>query len=360
MLAVIVGILLGNVLIVTVLGPALQKLRELLLGFSRITLPFKPLWVAGKVMSDHERREAAEIARRDFNRLFRDYVIAFGAFKKVGTVFVGSIAVLVCAIAWNMPWAMRARLLTMTLAVALIVTILGFLQKAFAPTPTELVSIDFLQNNFSNLHLEALFNCSRLHINYGRAIGANDPVMHFSLFQELLFLDYKLLLAVSDARCSRIHFVSYGPINSRSKFTQYWTPQLANFSIKLGDFSYSDALLTNKLLSIHLWLFIPTPSGWVKETSDSPRFISEELTVQMGGQVGSPIVGSSCSWNSVDREVEFDRQSVWGFKTWKILYAKLRQENSPQAIVRMYGEKVVKCKSIQIEDYPDGISIKKA
>jgi hypothetical protein len=359
MIAVIVTILLGNVIIGILLKPAFQKLRDLITQFSAIELPYRPLWQVGKQMTAAQRYEAAEVARREFNRLFREYVISFNAFKKVGGLFVGSVTILACAVAWNLPWGARVRLLAMSAGVIAIALVLTYLQRVFAPKPGQLISIDFLQNNFSNLHLDALFNCSHSLINYGRPLGSADLVMHFSLFQEMMFLDYRLLLAVSNAECSRIHFVAYGPIDSDTDFNQYWTPELANFSVKLGDFSYCDALLSSKLLHLHLWLFIPTPAGWVKSQPDSPRFLSNALTVQMGGNIGSPLVSDSCSWNSIDPRVEFEKKSFGGFSSWSILRMDVPTDNSPQAILRMYKEKVERCKSIESADYPDGIGIHK-
>jgi hypothetical protein len=359
MLVVIVTILLGNVVIGILLKPAFQKLRDLITRFSAIELPYRPLLQVGKQMTAEQRREAAELARREFSRLFREYVISFNAFKKVGGVFVGSVIILACAVAWNLPWGTRARILAMSVCVVAIALALAYLQRIFAPTPGQLISIDFLQNNFSNLHLDALFDCSRSRIDYGRPLGSGDPVMHFSLFQEMMFLDYKLLIAVTNAECSRIHFVAYGPIDSDTDFNQYWTPQLAHFSAKLGDFSYSDALLSSKLLHLHLWLFIPTPKGWVKKQADSPRSLDDALTVQMGGNIGSPLISDSCSWNSIDLRVEFEKKSYCGFSSWKILLVDVPTDNSPQAIVRMYKEKVERSKSIESADYPDGIGIHK-
>lgn len=359
MLTIIVGILLGNVLVAILFAPSLQKLRDLMGKFSGIQLPYRPMWSDAKQLTATQRHDAVDVAVREFNRLFREYVIAFNTFKKVGAVLVVSIVALVCAIAWNMPWGFRPRLIAMAVAIVTIVLVLAFLQRVFAPSPAQLVSIDFLQNNFSNLHLDALFECSRLLVSYGRPLGTRDPVMHFTLIQEMLFLDYKLLLAISNAECSRIHFVAYGPIASRSEFRQYWTPEIANFSVPLGDFSYSDALLSSRFLTLHLWLFIPTPTGWVKEKSDNPRFLTDELTVEMGGQIGSPLVSSKCSWNSIDAHVDFDRRSFAGFTSWNISRVNVPTDNSPQAIVRMYKEQIEHSKSIKSEDYPEGIGIKK-
>jgi hypothetical protein len=97
----------------------------------------------------------------------------------------------------------------------------------------------------------------------------------------------------------------------------------------------------------------------LKQKSDSPRFLGDEVTVQMGEQIGSPIVSRRFSWSSVDTNIDFDRKSLVGFTYWRISRVNVPSDDSPQAIVRMFKRKIEQCKSIKSEDYPDGIGIKK-
>lgn len=136
-------------------------------------------------------------------------------------MFVTAIIILACVVAWQMSSNIGIRILWMALFVGAI-----FLQRASAPTPGQLVSIDFLQNNFANLHLSPLFDCSRLHINFGRMLGSDDPLAHFSIYQRFMFLRYKFVMAISDQECSRVYFVAYGQMDTTVNFQQEWTPEI--------------------------------------------------------------------------------------------------------------------------------------
>jgi hypothetical protein len=100
---------------------------------------------------------------------FANYTMSFNAFRKVGVVFIIAIAILACSVAWQMSLTVETFIIRTLFFVGLIVFAGRFLQTAIAPTPVELISIDFLQNNFANLHLSSLFNCSSVHIDPGES-----------------------------------------------------------------------------------------------------------------------------------------------------------------------------------------------
>lgn len=297
MLTAIVGILLGNLLIANLFAPALQRLRDILSKFAAIELPHESLWPDDERPTREQRRRLEEKAVDDFNQLFREYEMSFKAFQKIGAVFVASIVVLACAVVWQLPLMATTRLLIAVSSIVGILLVGRFLQQAIAPRSSRLVSIDFMQNNFANLHLESFFNCARLHINFGRGLASHDSVMHFSIFQKLMFLGYKFFLVITDESVKNLYFWSCGYLDSSADFRQYWTPEIKAFEVPLGDFSLGDALLNTNTLRLHLWLFIPTPRGWLKPKADHPRFISEEMTSMLGNRVGvrlSSVVGRQC------------------------------------------------------------------
>ena len=92
MLTAIVGILLGNLLVATLFAPALKELREILVKFDGISLPFRPLFALQQI-PQADRQKAQDKATLEFNRLFRQYAMSFNAFRKVGLIFLGSIVV---------------------------------------------------------------------------------------------------------------------------------------------------------------------------------------------------------------------------------------------------------------------------
>jgi len=357
MLTAIVGILLGNLLIATLFAPALQKLREILSKFADIQLPHGSAWPGEERMTFKQRHEAEETAARDFNLLYREYQMSFNAFKRVGAVFVAAIIILACVVAWQMTSSIRMRLFWTSLFVVAICYAGLFLQRAIAPAPSQLISIDFLQNNFANLHLSSLFDCSDLHINFGRMLGARDPLAHFSIFQKLMFLGYRFLMTISDQECSRLYFVAYGQMDASVNFQQTWTPEIQTFSIPLGDFSLSEAIRNSESLHLNLWLFIPTPKGWVPEKNLHPRILIEPITEKLGERTGIRLHSSTCVWDSLDTNVDFERRSVAGFAFWKVTRLIVPAANSPQAILRIFQRRVEQCRRIQCQDYPSGIEV---
>ena len=92
--------------------------------------------------------KANEVAAREFNRLFREYTISFAAFKKLGFVFVAAIILLVGTVVWQTPLTVGPRVAFLLLLAGIIFLVGLYLQRSIAPTPAQLASIDFLQNNF--------------------------------------------------------------------------------------------------------------------------------------------------------------------------------------------------------------------
>ena len=355
MLTAIVGILLGNLLIATLFAPALRRLRDILDKFASIELPYHNL--LGEGLTGEQFRQAEAAAGEKFSTLFREYNMSYQAFRKIAAVFVIAIIVLACAVAWQTPLHLAMRFLIMLLSTGTILIVGLFLKTTVAPSPGQLVSIDFLQNNFANLHLESFFNSSRLHVVFGRSLIASDPVMHFALFQKMVFLGYRFLFAVTNRECSRLYFVSYGQLDSSTDFRHYWTPTTKAFEIPLGDFSFSDALRDCNSLCFHLWLFIPTPKGWQKPGHDHPRFLSEEITTILGDQVGVRLSSGDCKWDSIDAKVDFDRKSFFGCSSYVISRIDVPRPESADVILRRYKEKVEHCKDTQSEDLPSGVTI---
>lgn len=211
MLTAIVGIFLGNFLVGTLFAPALQELRKILRQFSSIKLPHRSARPGAEQMTYEERHHTEEEAAREFNRLFREYSISFKALKKLGGLFALALITLATIVAWQLPISLTARIRLIPCLIAIILVTGLYLQRAFAPTPRQLVSIDFLQNNFANLHLSSLFDCSRLSIDLGRELF--ESVAHFRIRQNLMFLGYRFLMAVSDETCSQVFYVSYGQLD---------------------------------------------------------------------------------------------------------------------------------------------------
>jgi hypothetical protein len=355
MLTAIVGILFGNLLVATLFAPALSNLHRILTKFADIKLPHRELFGAQQTAA--ERQQTRAQAAGEFSRLFREYAMSFAAFKRVGGVFVVAIIILACAVAWQLSCGVKAFACWTILFVSTIVLVGVFLQRAIAPSPNQLISIDFLQNNFANLHMSSLLNSSSLHIDFGRE-NLGDPVMHFNIGQDLMFSGYRFLTAVSNPECSRVFFVAYGLVGNAVNFQQIWTPEIQMFSTPLGDFSLADAMLSSPLLRLHSWLFVPTPAGWTRPKKLHPQILSQDVTDNCGGGVGIVLTPTNFAWRQVDESVEFERKSVLGLRSWKITRLAVVAQDSPQRILRMYRDVVERCPGIEYHDYPNGVMVK--
>ena len=355
MLTAIVGILLGNFLIGTLFAPTLQELRRVLRTFSEIALPFET--ILGERVPLEERREARKAAARQFSQSYREYTIAFNAFRRLGVVFVVAILVLACLVVWQVHLGVVTLVLAMIVLCAAVLATAFYLQRVMAPAPGQLASIDFLQNNFANLHMSALFDCAEPRIDFGREL--DDPVAHFRISQKLLFLGYRFLMAVSNESNSRLYFVAHGQLDSGAKVEQLWTPQLQRFHIPIGDFSLSEAFRTEPSLRLHLWLFVPTPRGWAGESALHPRLLSDRITETFGAQAGIRLALNACSWNSLDEAVDFVHRRLAGITTWRITRLSVAAPNSPQAILRMFKSAIEgSSRRVTSLDYPQGIAVK--
>jgi hypothetical protein len=156
---------------------------------------------------------------------------------------------------------------------------------------------------------------------------------------------------------SQVYFVAYGQIGRAVNFQQIWTPELQLFSTPLGDFSLIDAMLASPLLRLHSWLFVPTPQGWVPPKCVNPRFLSQDVTDDLGGAPGIVISPTNFTWRSVDEKVEFERSSLLGFDFWKITRLTVPAVDSPQRILRMFKHKVEHCRRIECHDHPTGVTV---
>ena len=357
MLTAIVGILLGNLLIATLFAPALHTLRQILGEFANIELPFDDAFLTERKASPQQRQVVEQKAAKEFNRLFREYTMSFEVFKKVGMVFVAAIIILACVVAWQMSSTLYVRLIWAAMFIGSIVAAGWYLQRAIAPSPRRIVLIDFLQNSFANLHMSSLFDCADLHINFGRALAASDPMMHFSIFQDILFTGYRFLMTVSDEQCSRIYFASYGVVNATTTFQHFWRPDIQTFELRIGDFSFSAAFKSCPFLFLNLWLFVPTAKGWALEPNQHPRILSEPITEELGGDVGIRYHSSNCGWERVDECVQFERRTRLGIDFWKVVRVDLPGKNSPQSILRAFKDKIEHCRGIQSQDYPHGLEV---
>src|SRR5713226_7947960 len=114
MFTAIIGILLGNFLIATLFAPSLKRLRDVLDKLTQIRLPFESVWaLLGDQPDEAALLRARNAATSAFNLYFREYSMAFSAFKRLGYVFLSAVVVLGCAAAWQTAFPTKVRLALM-------------------------------------------------------------------------------------------------------------------------------------------------------------------------------------------------------------------------------------------------------
>ncbi len=154
-----------------------------------------------------------------------------------------------------------------------------------------------------------------------------------------------------------MYFVAYGRVDASINYQNVWSPEIQTFSVPLGDFSLSAALQNSESLHLNLWLFIPTPKGWTPEKELHPRVLIEPITERLGDQRGIRLHSSTCAWDSLDDNVDFERRSVAGLAFWKVKRLIVPAVDSPQAILRIFRHRIEHCRGIQSQDYPSGIEV---
>ena len=356
MLPAIVGILLGNFLIGTLFAPTLTRLRNIIDKFAGIELPFKSSLVRlGLAQADDAtRRQAEEKAMSEFSLYYREYVIAFAHFKELASVFLGALLVLISVSLWQIGGSVLLRVVVITVC-NLALIILGLrVQRIVAPNPAQLVSIDSLANRFANLHQEPLFDTADIHINFGTGLLAKDEQMHFSLVAKAFFLGYRLLFAVTDEDCTKLFFVAYGGVNSKTTVNHVWNPDHSGFFVQLGDFPFMQFVKTKQSLMLHFWLFVPSPKGWATESPDNPRYVHGEIYTPNWGWA---FASGSAKWSDFDRGIEFECKSSMGIEDWKLLKIDAEQPNAPQGIVKMFRRDLEASTRVIAHVYPEGVTV---
>lgn len=311
-LTAVVGVLLGNFLIGTLFAPALSRLRGILDKFARIELPFRDVWDPDAI-GNQDLVDRRDRAASSFNLYFREYLVSFQAFKRLGNIFLALIVLLFVVVAWQLPVFWAWRVVLMVVSVGVVPSVGLYAQSVVAPTPTQLISVNHLANSFPNLHLGPLFDAGETTVDFGYPLLGRDNDMHFALLGKTLVLGYAVLCAITDAQCTTLYFVAYGPVDDRTGFRHLWNPSHPGFRVRLGDLPGAVELAASNHLYLHLWMFVPTPTGWLPNGSDHPRYLSSEVSTPISGQrLGVRRRSDLCSWERVDEAVSFEHKPAWG------------------------------------------------
>lgn len=357
MTAALVGVLIGNFLIGTLFAPSLRKLRDIFDSFGRIEIAYG---LRGGDPNRHQRDFVGDQERvvEQFNGSFRNYMIAYGSFKRLGLVFCSALILLGCSVVWQTHYGLERKLVMCVVLAALVLATASYLQSTIAPTPSQLVTVDSLANSFSNFHMGPLFDIAKVCVAYNPPVGRQDGSLRLSLAQLIPFTGYRLLLAVTDSKCSRLYFAVHGEVGVRTSFQHVWTSEFKGSSLQLGTLPLAKMPReATRQLRLFVWLFIPTARSWQKGDYEYPHFLDSEVTSDEHGMIGYRLCSDFCSWTNLDPNVHFSRDTFGPLARWTLIQINVEVENGPQRIVKMYKQEMSRIwpsRQLSVEVYPHG------
>ena len=324
MFSAIVSILIGNFLIGLIFKPALDHLREIREKLLSVVVPLDEVhhrsFRLRRPWNAEEFEKADEASRHEINEILRKYTLAYRSFKRIGIVFLVALLVLVNFTIVTAVLSALSDWETMVLCVLVTGTILAlarWLATDAYPSPGQLLNLDYLVSHFSNIHPESLIRL--LNIGVTRRSEENRSQLFLSCAVHLTGYKFFLLMANEDE--SQFYVVSYGRIGGRTKVNYVIDPRFYRWNIPLGDINPQWPNGLNLPVSLHLFVFLPTPVGW-SDSSAHPYFVSHELWAPFPsdphGGAGETLGMTVCSPRSKDRSVEFKRKKKMLYETWEL------------------------------------------
>jgi len=241
-------------------------------------------------------------------------------FKRIGIVFLVALLVLVNFTIVTAVLRVFGEWETTVLCVLVTGAILAlarWLATDAYPSPGQLLNLDYLVSHFSNIHPESLIRL--LNIAVTRAQEENRSQLFLSCAVHLT--GYKFFLLMTNEDESEFYIVSYGKIGGRTKVNYVIDPRFYRWNIPLGDINPQWPNGLSLPVSLHLFVFLPTPVGW-SDPSAHPYFVSHELWAPFPGgphgAAGESLGMTVCSPRSKDRLVEFKRKKNIFGETWEL------------------------------------------
>jgi|SRR6267154_576188 len=333
MLPAIISILIGNFLIGLIFKPALDHLRTIREELLSVVIPLDEIharsfrlrrpWNAEKF----EEEDAA--ARHAINEIFRKYTLAYGSFKRIGMVFLIALLLLVNVTILMAVFAVlshRKTVILCALMTAIILWVARWLAMDAYPSPKRLWDLDYLVSHFSNIHPESLIRL----LNIGVQRVSEDGRSRLLLSCAVHLTGYKFFLSMTNEDESQLYLVSYGKIGAKTKVNYVIHPELYRWNIPLDDINSQWPNGLNLPVSLHLFVFLPTPAGW-SDPHAHPYFVSHELWAAFPGdpnQAGETLGMTICNPRSRDHFVKFKRKKNIFHETWQLTSIEIKEDRS--------------------------------
>jgi len=117
---------------------------------------------------------------------------------------------------------------------------------------------------------------------------------------------------------AQVHFVSLGTISEKTRVTHQVQPNNYRWYVPLGKIDPNWPNGLELPVIVHLYVFMPMPSGW-QNTPSWPHFVSHELWIRgPGGQSGEVVGLTHCNETQRDTQVKFERTKTFLGETWNI------------------------------------------
>jgi hypothetical protein len=113
---------------------------------------------------------------------------------------------------------------------------------------------------------------------------------------------------------------SYGKVGAKTEVNYVIHPEHYRWRIPVGNLNPQWPNGLSLPISVHLFVFLPTPVGW-SDSAVSPYFVSHELWLPSPGdpgRAGESLRMTTCSTRSRDRWVIFSRKKKRLSETWEI------------------------------------------
>jgi hypothetical protein len=332
--------------------PDPSKLRELLLEFSKLTLPYidireeiglKP------AKTPRERDAETDQAKVDYNTLFREYVIQYATFKRVAAVFLMALLLMISAAAWQLPFTYQ-KVLSALVGCSLAIGGAAYLKPTIAPDPGNLLSIDHIGKQFANLNYLSALRLSDLKVCWACQI---DGALPFRLQLDVWLSGFKYLFAVTDKQNERLFLLSYGSISGNTKYFHVLDPGASHFAVDLGNLNYSALPKPKPELKMILWLFVPLPITWIQIGDNFPRILLSDITDKLGDRTEFLLNQPSLNIDHLDKSVTFQRKQDWfSGITWTF---ETDQKANP--VLKKFAKKLKTANRIKTKIYLHGLDL---
>jgi hypothetical protein len=316
LIAPILTIVVGTVIVSAILVPSMQRVRDVLVRFSQLAIPVRDelreeIGIVERV-NDGQFKLLQESARRRFNTLYREYLLAQHEFRRVLRIFfylllgVANVALLVGEVTVQ-------RVILLILLDGLVLLFWSYLRSEIAPRASKVVSVDFIGKYFSQLHHEAALQLAEFRI----LPHWDNNTVAFVIKCGIILTGFKYLLVVTSPDYKKTYFVSYGFVTSEDKVRHVLTVTDNEFDIVLGEITPLIYAHIDTPMKYTFVVLYPDPISWFSFDKKAYCVESEPFETFHRGQRAQvyfvhPSIGSSTECEGVTF-----KRSKW-VPWWKI------------------------------------------